>query len=122
MNDKVMLVTGTRKGIGKNIVLYYSSLGYNVIGCSRNNVEYKCKNYQHFCLDICDEYEVKKMFSTIRRSHGKIDILINNAGIASMNHTLLMNNSKIVDIINLNLIAPIILEVLFSIAPTLKFN
>ncbi len=46
-------------------------------------------NYQHFCLDVSNEKDVKILFNQIRKSYGKIDILINNAGIASMNHALL---------------------------------
>ncbi len=90
MNEKqIILITGTRKGIGRYLVEHYTSLGHQVIGCSRNETEYSIDNYQHFSLDVCDEKEVKKMFSQIRKSFGRLDILINNAGIASMNHVLL---------------------------------
>ena len=90
MNEKqITLITGTRKGIGRSLVDHYTSLGHQVIGCSRNETEYSVDNYQHFCLDVCDEKKVKNMFSQIRKSYGGLDILINNAGIASMNHVLL---------------------------------
>ena len=90
MNKKqITLITGTSKGIGRYLVDHYTSLDHQVIGCSRNDVEYSIDNYEHFCLDVCDEKEVKKMFSQIRKSYGRVDILINNAGIASMNHALL---------------------------------
>ncbi|MBI5375232.1 MAG: SDR family oxidoreductase [Candidatus Schekmanbacteria bacterium] len=90
MNDKqVMVITGTRKGIGKYLAQYYVKKGFIVFGCSRGPVDYELENYHHFCLDVCDEVKVKKMFSEIRKSCGSIDVLINNAGIASMNHILL---------------------------------
>ncbi|MBC8182563.1 SDR family oxidoreductase [candidate division KSB1 bacterium] len=90
MNEKqIILITGTRKGIGRYLVEHYTSLDHQVIGCSRNETEYSIDNYQHFCLDVCDEKDVKRMFSQIRKSYGRLDILINNAGIASMNHALL---------------------------------
>ncbi len=104
MDKKIVLVTGTRKGIGKYIVMYYASLGYQVIGCSRKNIEYKCENYRHFCLDICDEFEVKKMFRIIRKTYGKIDVLINNAGIASMNHAMLTTIDVVRNILNTNVV------------------
>lgn len=105
MNEKrVILITGTRKGIGRYLVEYYVSLGHQVIGCSRNEVDYKYNNYQHFCLDICDESKVKKMFSNVRKSYGRLDILINNAGIASMNHALLTTLETVRKILDTNVI------------------
>ena len=38
-------------------------------------------NYKHYCLDISDEISVKKMFNEIRKKYGRLDILINNAGV-----------------------------------------
>lgn len=90
MNKKqVILITGTRKGLGKHLVEYYAKQGLQVIGCSRGPVDYKCKNYRHFCLDVADEVAVKKMFAEIRKTYARLDVLINNAGIAIMNHALL---------------------------------
>lgn len=89
MNDQVMLITGTRKGIGKYLAEYYTQKGFNVIGCSRGETDYEMPNYQHVCLDIIDEKAVKRLFSRIRKMPGRLEILINNAGIASMNHFLL---------------------------------
>ena len=73
-----------------------------VIGCSRNEPEFSFDNYEHFCLDICDEKNVKKMFSQIRKSYGRLDILINNAGVASMNHALLTTMETVYKIYGTN--------------------
>jgi len=88
-NKPVMIITGTRKGIGKYLAEYYANKEFQVIGCSRGDVEFELDNYQHFCLDVSDDHLVKKMFANVRRKYGRLDILINNAGIASMNHSLL---------------------------------
>ena len=72
-----ILITGTSKGIGRYLVEYYASKGHIVIGCSRSNIEYSFENYSHFCLDVSDETQVKKMFSQIRKMYGHIDVLIN---------------------------------------------
>ena len=84
-----MIITGTRKGIGKYLAEYYANKEFQVIGCSRGDVDFELDNYQHFCLDVSDEDLVKNMFSDVRREYGRLDILINNAGIASMNHSFL---------------------------------
>ena len=105
MIDKsVMVISGTSKGIGRFLVEHYTSLGYQVIGCSRSEAEYSIDNYQHFCLDVSNEKEVKKMFSQIRKNYGRLDILINNAGIASMNHILLTPINTVNKILNTNVV------------------
>jgi len=105
MIDKpVMIITGTRKGIGKYLAEYYAEKEYQVIGCSRGDVDYKLDNYQHFSLDVSDERSVKKMFTIIRTTYGCLDILINNAGIASMNHTLITPISTVNKILNTNVV------------------
>jgi 3-oxoacyl-[acyl-carrier protein] reductase len=86
---KVVLITGTRKGIGRTLVEHYAGRGCHVIGCSRSPFEGELTNYLHYCLDVCDESAVKRMFSEIRSQEGRLDVLINNAGVASMNHSLL---------------------------------
>ena len=79
--DKVILITGTRKGIGKYLAEYYVKKGLQVIGCSRSSVDFRRDNYRHFCLDISDEAKVTKMFYEIRKTHRRLDVLINNAAI-----------------------------------------
>ena len=103
-NKPVIIVTGTRKGIGKYIAEYYTKKEYQVIGCSRNEIDFELDNYQHFCLDVSEEYSVKKMFSEIRKKYGRLDVLINNAGIASMNHSLLTPISTARKILDTNVI------------------
>jgi 3-oxoacyl-[acyl-carrier protein] reductase len=87
--NKVVLITGTRKGIGRALAEYYARNGCHVVGCSRSPFEGELPNYRHCCLDVGDELSVKRMFSEIRSQEGRLDVLINNAGVASMNHSLL---------------------------------
>ena len=86
--SRVILITGTRKGIGKNLTEYYLKKGNIVIGCSRGEGTINHKNYRHFCLDVSDEKAVIKMIRDVKKEFNKIDVLLNNAGIASMNHIL----------------------------------
>ena len=98
----MMLITGTRKGIGEQLVKHYVAQGFNVVGCSRKDVDYTFDNYQHFCLDVSHETEVKKLFFGIKKSYGRLDCLINNAGIGLANHILLTPCKTVQDIMNTN--------------------
>jgi len=105
MIDKpVMIITGTRKGIGKYLAGYYAEKEFHVVGCSRGNIDFELDNYQHFCLDVSDESSVKKMFTEIRKNYGRLDVLINNAGVASKNHVLLTSLKGAHDLLNTNFV------------------
>jgi len=86
---KVVLITGTRKGIGHQLAQHYLSAGWQVVGCSRGEGTIDMPNYRHFQLDVADETAVVQMVRAVAREHEHIDALLNNAGIASMNHFLL---------------------------------
>ena len=101
---QVLLITGTSKGIGEYLAAYYIEKGYHVVGCSRRPITSKSENYRHFSLDITDEKSVKQMFSEITKEYGRLDVLINNAGIASMNHILLTPTEVARNIIETNFI------------------
>lgn len=86
--NNVILITGTSKGIGKALSEYYLSKNSIVIGCSRKASTLNHVNYRHYELDVSDEKAVVNMIRATKKEFGKIDILINNAGMASMNHLL----------------------------------
>jgi len=86
---EVIVITGTSKGIGRYLAEYYINEGYRVVGCSRSPLHESIDGYDHHCLDVANEAEVLEMVDAVFKKYGKIDILINNAGIASMNHLLL---------------------------------
>ena len=66
--NKVELITGTRKGIEKYLVEYYVSKGFQVIGCSRSDIDYNLKNYTHHCLDVSDEKKLNYCSKTLEKS------------------------------------------------------
>ena len=88
----VVLVTGSSKGIGKATVLKYAKEGYDVVINYNSSyeeaieVERLAKEYNVNTLvvkcDISNEEEVKSMINTIKDTFGRLDVLINNAGIA----------------------------------------
>lgn len=99
---QITIITGTRKGIGKYLAHYYVNKGHFVIGCSRSMPDWELENYEHFICDVADEKMIKEMFSTIRKKYGYVDNLINNAGMAMMNHSLLFPKSALEKIFSTN--------------------
>ncbi|MDS4025297.1 SDR family oxidoreductase [Staphylococcus capitis] len=110
---RTVLITGGCKNIGKQIAQVFAENNYNVIVTSRNNnnksiiTYFKKKNLKVFfyTLNVENEDEVVNVFKEINNDIGKIDILINNAGISQGN--TLLEDSKTEDfksMINTNIL------------------
>lgn len=100
---RVTLITGTRKGIGRFLAEHYVSQGHQVIGCSRQPPEWEHERYLHISADVTDEAQVKDLFARLRREVGRLDHLLNNAGIAAMNHSLLTPYATVRRVMETNL-------------------
>ena len=86
---RIVVITGTSRGIGRGLTQHYLKQGDLVCGCSRGSSAIHHRNYRHFSLDVGEERSVVAMIRAVVAEHGKIDVLVNNAGIAAMNHALL---------------------------------
>lgn len=101
-DQPVALITGTRKGIGRFLAEHLVRQSLIVEGCSRQPADWSLENYTHHLADVADETQVKSMLASIHKRHGRLDILINNAGIASMNHVLLTPDAAVAKIMATN--------------------
>ncbi len=99
---RVMAITGTRKGIGRYLAEHYLENGWCVAGCSRGASDLRHERYMHHELDVADERSVVSMMRSVGKTFGKLDVLLNNAGIASMNHALLTPVSTVERIFQTN--------------------
>ncbi len=104
MSQPITLITGTRKGIGRALAEHYLELGHQVIGCSRTDPDWQRDGYAHYCLDVAQEKQVIQMFADIRKRFGHLDHLVNNAGIAAMNHSLLTPAATLKSVLDTNVI------------------
>ena len=66
----VMLITGSRKGIGRYLCEYYLQKGYLVEGCSRGVSDLKDPGYKHHEVDVAEERAVRLMVADITKRHG----------------------------------------------------
>lgn len=90
LKNKVVIITGGSKGIGKEIALEFSKLGSKVVIIGRNakdleitkkELEYYGGGHSAVQMDVNNVSEVQKKIDGIYNQYGSIDILINNAGI-----------------------------------------
>jgi 3-oxoacyl-[acyl-carrier protein] reductase len=100
----VIIVTGTSRGLGRAIAQHYLTRGWSVAGCSRGAATLTDANYTHVQLDVADEGAVIRFVREIGRRYGRIDALINNAGIAGMNLALLTPGASVVQILQTNVV------------------
>jgi 3-oxoacyl-[acyl-carrier protein] reductase len=107
----IILITGTSRGIGKQLAQNYIAAGHTVIGCSRSATDLVNENYAHYILDITDEKSVKNMFSEIRKKHARLDVLINNAAVnQTLAPVLLVSLQAAMNTININFIGTFLLS------------
>lgn len=112
VKDKVIIVTGGSKGIGKATCKLLSKEGANVaitdieddkgkaLADEINSEKNGRARYWH--LDVAKEEEVKKVFEEVNEEFGSIDVLVNNAGIAGPDkktHELSLKEwNKVIDV------------------------
>ncbi len=100
----VMLITGARKGIGRALAAHYLARGYRVVGCSRGQADFEAEGYAHYRADVGDELDVRRVLADVRSRFGGLRVLVNNAGIAAMNHALLTPADTVRQILETNVL------------------
>lgn len=90
MAEKVVIVTGATRGIGKATAIELLKAGFFTALCSRNRqtmasleteISSFAGNFMIFSVDISVEEEVREFISSVAEKKGRIDVLINNAGV-----------------------------------------
>jgi 3-oxoacyl-[acyl-carrier protein] reductase len=109
-DQPVALVTGSGRGIGRQIAGHLVARGYSVVGCSRHPVDWELEGYEHEVADVGSEKDVVALLRGIRRRHGGLAVLVNNAGAASMNHVLTTPGETVEHIVRTNLIGTILVS------------
>lgn len=109
LSGQVVLVTGGVRGVGLGITHAFRDAGATVVTCSRTQVV-KPVETEHVVADVRDPDSVASLIEHIVAGHGRLDVLVNNAGGAP--YSLAQDathrfHSKVVD---LNLLAPLLVS------------
>ena len=114
MEKKTILITGSNKGLGKELALIFAKNNYNIIIHGRNkadldNVKAELEKLGSTVEIVVGDLQDSKTIEELsnKAKENNIDILINNAGIMSVNLGENNTDEEINEVINTNLISPI---------------
>lgn len=110
---KTILVTGGARGIGKEVATVYAENGYNIIlnyVSDKTDVEGLKKEFEEkgveiliLKADVSKSNEVETLVKQAIEKFGKIDVLVNNAGITKDNLLMRMSEEEFNQVIEINL-------------------
>lgn len=112
LKDKVVLVTGSSRGIGAQIALAFAKQGSIVILNGRKSIPQELTQkldemgakYSQTLGDISKEDDVKRMVKEVIKEYGQIDVLVNNAGITNDMLMIGMKRDDFASLIDVNLV------------------
>lgn len=112
MKDKVAIVTGSSSGIGKAIALRLGQEGATVIVaarrfqlCEQTVSQIRMQGGEALAIqtDVADERQVERLMADTVERYGRIDVLINNAGIGGGTHLAETSTQSFDDVMSVNL-------------------
>jgi len=111
VKKKIVVITGASSGIGYVFTKELASGPFILNVCSRNIAKIKKKfkkkrNIFVYKVDVSNEKEIKNFVSNIKKKYGKIDILINNAGVVLKSKFEKIDSKKLEKLFKTNVYAP----------------
>lgn len=108
LQNKVAIITGAASGIGRETAILFAKEGATVIGTDiqkdlLDSLEKEHENIHGYLLNVTDRNAIASFVEEIKNKFGKIDILINNAGITSDALLIRMSEESWDKVININL-------------------
>ena len=79
-SERVVLVTGGTKGIGRGIAQRFEDAGATVVVCARSIPDGLPPSWATFAVDLRQPDQIQQLFDGIQGRFGRLDVLVNNAG------------------------------------------
>jgi 3-oxoacyl-[acyl-carrier protein] reductase len=102
LKNKICIVTGAAQGIGAATVAKFAEEGAIVIGCDRR-ADPIPGAAATFAVDVTDRSQVDAMVAAVKAQYGRIDVLVNNAGITKDARLVKMTQQQFDAVIDVNL-------------------
>lgn len=123
LKEKVAIITGGAQGIGEAVARKFHAEGAKVVLVDRQEEALKKLASElgeslYYTVDVTDKAAVENMVKDVAEKHGRIDVLVNNAGITRDAMTHKMTEEAWDAVLNVNLKAPFILTQ--AVLPYLK--
>lgn len=125
MERKTVLITGCNRGIGKEAVRLFAKSGYNLICCVRKeNEEFssyitELKEVSKIDVDIIyfdmtDEDSIKEALKPILKERRQVDVLINNAGVATGGFLQMTSMKQLKEVFQINYFSHVLITQLIT--------
>lgn len=114
----VALVTGASSGIGRATTLALKQAGYRVFGTSRKALADSGDGITMLVCDVTDEASVQGMVTELLTRAGRIDLVVNNAGIGLLAAAEESSSAQAQDLFNVNVFG--VMRVTNAVLPTLR--
>lgn len=118
MSEKIIFITGASSGIGRAMAEFLHQKGYKVYGTSRNPQQYPESKVKLVALEVTDVGSIRKAVEQVIEIEGKIDVLINNAGVGITGALEEIPSEEIKRNFDTNLFGPI--EVIKAVLPQMR--
>ena len=121
LSGKVVLVTGGARGIGRAIAERLATEDAKmVITCDMGEATFEQANIKHEILNVTDREAVKELIKKLTEEFGKIDVLVNNAGITKDALLVRMSEDQWDAVIDVNLKG--VFNITQAVAPVMMKN
>jgi 3-oxoacyl-[acyl-carrier protein] reductase len=102
--DKLTLITGSRRGVGRMLAEHVLEHGGRVAGFARGESTIDHPDYSHFQVDVADPASVQRGFAELKKLTDAVHIVVNNAAVLTSQYSMIMPPAAAAAMVNTNLL------------------